>query len=63
MVCDNYLNIKCWSNVLFLQQVFGMGSMGTSPEDSNKQLVNTCLLLPSIQNIWISPTLVQYAFF
>uniref|UniRef100_A0A8C4WA90 Transmembrane 131 like n=1 Tax=Gopherus evgoodei TaxID=1825980 RepID=A0A8C4WA90_9SAUR len=37
-------------------RVFGMGSIGTSPEDSNKQLVNTCLLLPRIQNIQISPT-------
>ncbi|KAM7168628.1 transmembrane protein 131-like isoform 8-T8 [Macrochelys suwanniensis] len=40
-------------------RVFGMGSMGTSPEDSNKQLVNTCLLLPRIQNIQISPTLAE----
>ncbi|XP_065452530.1 transmembrane protein 131-like isoform X6 [Chrysemys picta bellii] len=41
------------------RRVFGMGSLGTSPEDSNKQLVNTCLLLPSIQNIQISPTLAE----
>ncbi|XP_024054018.1 transmembrane protein 131-like isoform X5 [Terrapene carolina triunguis] len=40
-------------------RVFGMGSLGTSPEDSNKQLVNTCLLLPHIQNIQISPTLAE----
>ncbi|XP_050802173.1 transmembrane protein 131-like isoform X4 [Gopherus flavomarginatus] len=40
-------------------RVFGMGSIGTSPEDSNKQLVNTCLLLPRIQNIQISPTLAE----
>ncbi|XP_039396253.1 transmembrane protein 131-like isoform X4 [Mauremys reevesii] len=40
-------------------RVFGIGSIGTSPEDSNKQLVNTCLLLPRIQNIQISPTLAE----
>ncbi|XP_034626922.1 transmembrane protein 131-like isoform X4 [Trachemys scripta elegans] len=40
-------------------RVFGTGSLGTSPEDSNKQLVNTCLLLPRIQNIQISPTLAE----
>nr|XP_032649394.1 transmembrane protein 131-like isoform X4 [Chelonoidis abingdonii] len=40
-------------------RVFGMGSVGTSPEDSDKQLVNTCLLLPRIQNIQISPTLAE----
>ncbi|KAM9143744.1 transmembrane protein 131-like isoform 4-T4 [Pangshura tecta] len=36
-------------------RVFGIGS----PEDSNKQLLNTCLLLPRIQNIQISPTLAE----
>uniref|UniRef100_A0A8C4WHQ0 Transmembrane protein 131-like n=1 Tax=Gopherus evgoodei TaxID=1825980 RepID=A0A8C4WHQ0_9SAUR len=53
---ESSLFINTSSHGVLSYQVFGMGSIGTSPEDSNKQLVNTCLLLPRIQNIQISPT-------
>uniref|UniRef100_A0A8C3IQB9 Transmembrane protein 131-like n=1 Tax=Chrysemys picta bellii TaxID=8478 RepID=A0A8C3IQB9_CHRPI len=56
---ESSLFINTSSHGVLSYQVFGMGSLGTSPEDSNKQLVNTCLLLPSIQNIQISPTLAE----
>uniref|UniRef100_A0A8C3SPG8 Transmembrane protein 131-like n=1 Tax=Chelydra serpentina TaxID=8475 RepID=A0A8C3SPG8_CHESE len=56
---ESSLFINTSSHGVLSYQVFGMGSMGTSPEDSNKQLVNTCLLLPRIQNIQISPTLAE----
>ncbi|XP_050802174.1 transmembrane protein 131-like isoform X5 [Gopherus flavomarginatus] len=56
---ESSLFINTSSHGVLSYQVFGMGSIGTSPEDSNKQLVNTCLLLPRIQNIQISPTLAE----
>uniref|UniRef100_A0A8C0FZP7 Transmembrane protein 131-like n=1 Tax=Chelonoidis abingdonii TaxID=106734 RepID=A0A8C0FZP7_CHEAB len=56
---ESSLFINTSSHGVLSYQVFGMGSVGTSPEDSDKQLVNTCLLLPRIQNIQISPTLAE----
>ncbi|XP_034626923.1 transmembrane protein 131-like isoform X5 [Trachemys scripta elegans] len=56
---ESSLFINTSSHGVLSYQVFGTGSLGTSPEDSNKQLVNTCLLLPRIQNIQISPTLAE----
>ncbi|XP_039396254.1 transmembrane protein 131-like isoform X5 [Mauremys reevesii] len=56
---ESSLFINTSSHGVLSYQVFGIGSIGTSPEDSNKQLVNTCLLLPRIQNIQISPTLAE----
>ncbi|XP_044874202.1 transmembrane protein 131-like isoform X4 [Mauremys mutica] len=56
---ESSLFINTSSHGVLSYQVFGIGSIGTSPEDSNKQLVNTCLLLPRIQNIQISPILAE----
>ncbi|XP_074849253.1 transmembrane protein 131-like isoform X2 [Carettochelys insculpta] len=56
---ESSLFINTSSHGLLSYQVFGMGSMGTSPENSNKQLMNICLLLPRIQNIQISQTLAE----
>uniref|UniRef100_A0A8C8VIT0 Transmembrane 131 like n=1 Tax=Pelusios castaneus TaxID=367368 RepID=A0A8C8VIT0_9SAUR len=56
---ESSLFINTSSHGVLSYQVFGMGSMGTSPKDSKKQLVNTCLLLPRIQNIQISQTLAE----
>ncbi|XP_075786198.1 transmembrane protein 131-like isoform X5 [Pelodiscus sinensis] len=56
---ESSLFINTSSHGVLSYQVFGMGSMGTPSEDSNKQLVKTCLLLPRIQNIQISQTLAE----
>lgn len=39
-----------------------MGSLMSPPEESKVQLANAYLLLPHIQNIQASHTLVQYTF-
>lgn len=39
-----------------------MGTLTSSPEEPRAQLANTHLVLPHIQNIQVSHTLVQYTF-
>lgn len=39
-----------------------MGTLTSAPEEPRMQLANAYLLLPHIQNIQASQTLVQYAF-
>uniref|UniRef100_A0A8B9P7D5 Transmembrane 131 like n=1 Tax=Apteryx owenii TaxID=8824 RepID=A0A8B9P7D5_APTOW len=59
---ESSLFINTSSHGVLSYQVFGTGTLKSSPEESRVQLANAYLLLPHIQNIQASQTLVQYTF-
>ncbi|XP_008940948.1 PREDICTED: transmembrane protein 131-like [Merops nubicus] len=56
---ESSLFINTSSHGVLSYQVFGTGTLMSSPEEPRVQLANACLLLPHIQNIQASHTLVQ----
>ncbi|NWZ27218.1 T131L protein, partial [Asarcornis scutulata] len=59
---ESSLFINTSSHGVLSYQVFGVGTLTSAPEEPRMQLANAYLLLPHIQNIQASQTLVQYAF-
>ncbi|KAM9236569.1 transmembrane protein 131-like isoform 2-T2 [Leptosomus discolor] len=58
---ESSLFINTSSHGVFSYQVFGTGTLTSSPEEPTVQLTNTYLLLPHIQNIQASHTLAETA--
>ncbi|NXE75279.1 T131L protein, partial [Cochlearius cochlearius] len=56
---ESSLFINTSSHGVLSYQVFGMGTLTSSPEEPRAQLANTYLLLPHIQNIQASRTLAE----
>ncbi|KFQ41775.1 Transmembrane protein 131-like, partial [Nestor notabilis] len=56
---ESALFINTSSHGVLSYQVFGMGTLMSSPEEPRVQLANTYLLLPHIQNIRASHTLAE----
>uniref|UniRef100_A0A8D0FZC5 Transmembrane protein 131-like n=1 Tax=Strix occidentalis caurina TaxID=311401 RepID=A0A8D0FZC5_STROC len=59
---ESSLFINTSSHGVLSYQVFGMGTLTSSPEEPRVQLANAYLLLPHIQNIQASHTLVHCCF-
>uniref|UniRef100_A0A8C0UWI8 Transmembrane protein 131-like n=1 Tax=Cyanistes caeruleus TaxID=156563 RepID=A0A8C0UWI8_CYACU len=59
---ESSLFINTSSHGVLSYQVFGTGTPMSSPEEPKVQLANAYLLLPHIQSIQASHTLVQYTF-
>ncbi|NXK98184.1 T131L protein, partial [Formicarius rufipectus] len=59
---ESSLYINTSSHGVLSYQVFGTGTLMSSSEEPEMQLANAYLLLPHIQNIQASHTLVQYTF-